>query len=312
MAGGFQKDISQADRVEILNTQISELEKRKNNLQSEVETYYRNYKSNLDLEAHKAIKKIESDYSDKIASLDKREDAIKKKESFLVSREESLKAETAAILKSAKAKEELAGEVIDRYKDLSFNLETEYKKKAQDLANKASALSEDRERLNKEKESLRIIQDAVREMEKQNTNLRNQISVELENIEARKNYLDYTTKDLASKDNQLSQREKEIQAKDLELNNRSQAVIKQEAKILESSAMVNQLLDEAKSKIAATEAKDKKIKEDSVKLSDWRDVLNEQQLTSNEKERSLILKERLIDSKIRVLQELRAADSKPK
>ena len=69
---GFKKD-DEKETVEMLRTQVSELEKRKKGLQSEIKTFYRNHKSRLDLEYNTLVSKHEKEYKERSTILDIRE-----------------------------------------------------------------------------------------------------------------------------------------------------------------------------------------------------------------------------------------------
>jgi hypothetical protein len=302
MQGGFQ---SEQDRVEILNAQIADLERRKKTLSDEIEAHYRAYKNRLDLEYNEKVNKIEDEHIKRQTSLDKREEAIAKRESFIENKITSVSSEIDAKLKESQKKIDEAEKLKDSYLQLKEKIEEEYAKKVAVLESKEKVLETERESLAKEKKIALDIQSSASQLEAKNKETRDRLAVEVKAVEGERAYNTYISDENKKKEIELSYAKEISDKRDADLNARERGVVKLEEEADKKMDQANMILSEAKTQKEALDVKEEKLKVQGEEFAKWRDDLNEQHLTLKEKDRFLVIKEREIDTKINILKKLR-------
>ncbi len=309
MEGGYKENqISDEDKKNILNAEITELERRKRDLSKEVEDYYRAYKNKLDLDYNTRLGKINDTEAQREIDYKKRLDSLAKKEAFVTSQISSGEAEIKSRLDEADKKIKEGIEAGKNYAKLSEELKAEDKIRLDALADELVKSRQAREDISKEKAIVKEIQDRLLALEKQNQETQRRLDTALKDAESRSNYLVYLEGELKNKEAGNTALSDSLNAKKLNLDNRESEIVKKEEntkKLLEEAQQLaneNKIIQETLNKLISEN------KEQSEKLTTWRDELDEKDISAKEKERYLLIREREIDGKIRILQKLRESE----
>ncbi|HAG50667.1 MAG TPA: hypothetical protein DCL42_04945 [Deltaproteobacteria bacterium] len=306
MQGGYQQQ--EEDKINILNAQVTELERRKKDLSTEIETHYRAYKCRLDVEYNTRVKEIEEKHILQQSILKKRESELTKKETFLENKISSTTAQIEDSLKKAEDKIKEAEEFKASYTQMYSKLCAEHEEKIEGIEKREKSFEEERNWLKKEKQLALNIQASAASIEVQNKDLRDRLVADLKNLEGVKSYNKYISDENEKKEEKLAKQKTELENKEAQLSTREQAAISLEARAKECASQEKALLVEIAEKQKVIEGDLEKIKKQGGVLSKWRDELNEQSLTLKEKDRFLVLKEREIDGKIKILKALREGE----
>jgi len=304
MKGSFKKDDTQ-DTVETLRVKVAELEKRRQKIQSEIDVYYRNCKTKLDLEYKELIDKHYKEYNEKIAELNKRETIIENGEIALSVQKDKLKTDLQSAIDTAEKKNIELESLITENKKKIEDIETKYIAK-QDALNKQMAdIVSEREGIKKTEKILKDAHSNIDVLQKQNQ----EKSIRLDNLirdyEGKVNYIDFQKTELKEQVKGLDSKELIMREQELDIKHRisNAKEIENKAKVILDTA--NQISEENKKESTKLKAESDTLNTLSVSLSELRNTLTEKELSNNEKDRYLILKERTVDGKIRILNELR-------
>ncbi len=311
MLGGHGSvNISPEDKKNILNAEISELERRKGILSKEIEDHYRIYKNRLDLEYNTRLKKIEEGNIQRQREIDRQEDNLKQRAAFLENQISSGAAEIKAKIDLADAKIKDADDATNRYAKLSEDIKAEYGIKLSLLKEEQAKTLQEREDLAKEKLIVKDIQEKVATLEKQNQETQRRLEAALKDVESRQAFLVYWEGEIKKKDDQNAVIKEELAKQKLEQDNREVRVASKEEEADRLLGQAQALLKENQEKQALLDKQLLEVKEQGKSLTSWRDELNELQLSLNEQERYYLIREREIDKKIKILQKLREEGGK--
>uniref|UniRef100_A0A6M3IIW1 Uncharacterized protein n=1 Tax=viral metagenome TaxID=1070528 RepID=A0A6M3IIW1_9ZZZZ len=310
MPGGFQGALSPEEKIEILNAQISELEARKNNLQKEIETHYREYKNRLELDYNIRSGQLDNLFNSRVTNLDKREAGIKKKEEFLNSTEETLKSEIETAFNKVKDRQSELSFVIAKTKEDGEMIKAEYRELTEKLQLDRIKLNNVWTDIKQKEQAIIRLQGLNTEQEQRNQDMLKEISKEKSGVESKIRFSEYMAKELENKEKAYADKVAILDIRAKELNSRVDGIKQAEEEVTKRQKETKDRVNEYVDRLKSLEVKERDLAINANSANSLRNALDELQLTLNEKERYLILKERVINDKIKILQELRAADKK--
>ena len=306
MKGSFKKDDTK-DTAETLRVKVAELEKRRQKIQSEIDVYYRNCKTKLNLEYKELIDKHYKEYNEKISELNKRETIIENAEIALSVQKDKLKTDLQSAIDTVEKRSKELDLLIIEYNKKTDDLERKYKDKLTAMDKQIADIISERESIKKTEKTLKDSHSTLTELQNKNQEETIRLNNLIQEVEAKNNSADYFKKELKAKEEDVDRRERAVfeaeSSTDIKNKIKEAERIEKEANTILQNA--NKVAEDNQKEHSVNETKADELVALSASLQALRETLNETKLSLEEKERFLILKDRAIDGKIKTLNELR-------
>jgi len=303
--GGFQgsDDGITKEKVIDLIKNIDVLENRKKNIEKELESFYNDARNKVEKERQGMLNKlnersIEFDKQDEQLRVDKKEfEEYKKLEN---SRLGALKSE---IDKQNEGLSEAQQAFLRKHTE--FEKETALKTKF--FADKEKFYQEKLKEIEEKEKMLKARDDSSLTLMEELQNKGIEIKKKEEDLKIKEDTLDVKLDKATILALGLEQEKSKYKDYETEIKNK----LADADKILKDATNKIANADKLLSEQEAEKARLKAIEDDQVKekeaLSKWRDELNERNISLDERDKALVLREREIDKKIKIIQDLRRA-----
>ena len=303
MNGGFQGNDSgiTKEKVEEFLKDISVLETRKKNIEKELESFYTDARAKIEKERIVMISELEQKSLDISKKYDKLSAEIKSFDEYKKLEDSRLGA--------------LKFELDQRFEKLEVDNKDYVSKQEEFEKRKEKAIKffDDKDKFYQEKASeLEIKQKELKTRDDSSLALMEELGKKEIELKKEADSLTILSKNLdAQLDNvakqilELEQETTKYQNSNLEMRDK---IVKTDIALKDASIKLSdadKLIKDNELKKAELKVMENTLVKDKEALSKWRDELNEKNISLDEKDKSMLLREREIDKKIKILNDLR-------